>query len=159
MLGGLLVCYLGAVDIRVLAEAVLHVPGVLPLALAYPYRAMLRPGQHHVLELVNAFYALWLLVRVHEAAECGLEFLAAGAVGHAAQAGAVEVDLARLRVEGALLAGLLLELLWCLLGLLGRGGDGVGGFVGGWWCLLWCCALRRLGLLGGLRVPGLQLRV
>jgi hypothetical protein len=118
-----------------------------------------------VLELVNTLYALWLLIRVDEAAKGGLEFLAAGAVRHAAQAGAVPVDLARLRVEGALLASLLLELLWCLVGVLGRGGSG-GRFVVGrglrWRrrrSLLWCRIIRRLSLLGDLRVPGIELLV
>lgn len=76
---------------------------------------------------------------------------------HAAQAGAVPVDLARLGVEGALLAGLLLELLWCLLSLLGCwSSNGGGGVVGRRWCLLWC----RIGLLGGLRgIAGLKLLV
>lgn len=65
----------------------------------------------HVLELVDAIHALRLLLGVDEAAESGLELLAAGPMSHAAQARAVPVDLARLGVEGALLVGLGLQLL------------------------------------------------
>lgn len=62
-----------------------------------------------VLELVNAVHPLGLLLRVHKTAERRPELLAARAVRHAAQARAVPVDLARLGVEGALLARLVLE--------------------------------------------------
>lgn len=79
-------------------------------------------SSRHVLELVNALHALGLLVGVDEAAERRLELLAARAVGHAAQAGAVPVDLARLGVECALLVGLLLE---------AGGGANGGGVLGG----------------------------
>lgn len=65
----------------------------------------------HVLELVDTIHALGLLLGEDEAAECRLELLAARPVGHAAQARAVPVDLARLGVEGALLVGLGLQLL------------------------------------------------
>lgn len=54
----------------------------------------------HRLEALDALGSLWLLLRVDEAAERGLECLAAGAVGHAAEAGAVPVDLASLGVCG-----------------------------------------------------------
>lgn len=62
-----------------------------------------------VLELVNAVHSLWLLRRVHKAAERGLKLLATRAVSHASQARAIPVDLARLRVECAFLSGFLLE--------------------------------------------------
>lgn len=63
----------------------------------------------NILEFLNAVHPLRFLRRKHEAAERGLEILSARAVGHAAQARAVPVDLARLRVEGAFLVGLGLE--------------------------------------------------
>lgn len=68
-----------------------------------------------ILELIDAVHPLGLLIRVDEAAERGLELLAAGAVRHSTQARAIPVDLARLRVKCALLACLLLELLGRLL--------------------------------------------
>lgn len=63
----------------------------------------------NLLELLNAVHALGLSFRVDEAAEGALELLATRAIGHAAKAGAVPVDLTRLGVECALLAGLLLQ--------------------------------------------------
>lgn len=69
-----------AVDVRVLAEALLHAA-----------------------ELVDAIDALGLGLGVDKAREGRLEVLAAGPVGHAAEARAVPVDLARFRVERRLL--------------------------------------------------------
>lgn len=65
-----------AVDLRVLAEARLHVP-----------------------ESIHAVDALWLSLAVDEARERRLELFAARSVGHSAEAGAVPIDLARLGVE------------------------------------------------------------
>lgn len=62
----------------------------------------------YLLELVNAVHALGLGVRVDEATERGLELFTTWSVGHASQARAIPVDLARLWVEGALLTGFLL---------------------------------------------------
>lgn len=66
-------------------------------------------ARYNLLELVNALNALGLLFAVDEAAEGRLELLTAGTVGHAAQAGAVPVDLSGLGVESTLLGGFLLE--------------------------------------------------
>lgn len=63
----------------------------------------------HLLELVNAVHALWLLLREHKAAECRLEILATRPVSHAAEARTFPVDLTRLRVEGTLLASLFFQ--------------------------------------------------
>jgi hypothetical protein len=60
-----------------------------------------------ILELVNTVHPLGLFRGVNEAAESGLELLAARSMGHATEAWAVPVDLASLGVECALLARLL----------------------------------------------------
>jgi hypothetical protein len=95
---------LRAVDFGVLAEAVLHVPVRLS---AMPCHAIIsnrvRAG---LLEVVDAVHALGLLLAEDEAAEGSLELVSTRPGGHAAQARAVPVDLARLGVEGALLVGL-----------------------------------------------------
>lgn len=86
----------------------------------------------HVLELLNAVHPLGLLGRVQKAAKRRLEVLATRPVRHAAQARAVPVDLARLRVERALLAGLGFE---CRGGSLRRCGVGLlGAILGGLLC-------------------------
>jgi hypothetical protein len=89
----------------------------------------------NVLELVDAVHALGLLLGVDEAAECIAELVAARPVGHAAQARAVPVDLARLGVECALLVRLSLESLDAAvgcglrLGVRGGGGGGARGLL------------------------------
>lgn len=101
-----------------------------------------------VLELVDAVHALGVLLREHEAAEGRLEVLAARPVGHAAQARAIPVDLARLRVEGALLAGILLQSFGRALDGCGSLGVGTGPLGSG---------LLVEGLVGGLVGLGLDL--
>jgi hypothetical protein len=66
----------------------------------------------HILELLNAIYALRLLVAIHEAAKRRLEFFATWSMSHAAQARTIPIDLARFRVERALLTRLVFELFW-----------------------------------------------
>lgn len=65
----------------------------------------------NALKFVHTVHALGFIGRVDEAAECSLELLAAGSMRHAAQTGAVPVDLASLWVERALVSCLLLQLL------------------------------------------------
>lgn len=100
-------------------------------------------GERHELELINAFNPLGLLIRVDKAAERRLELLSTRAVRHAAQAGAVPVDLAGLGVEGGFLAGLLLELLGRLHGI-----AAVGGRTGGLLLLSFFADARRDGVEG-----------
>jgi hypothetical protein len=99
----LIVFQLGAVHVRMLAEAILHTP--VDLVSMDAVKAV-KP-RYNVLELLNALNTLGLLVRVHEAGECCPELLSARAVGHTAQAWAVPVDLASLRVKSGRLGGLL----------------------------------------------------
>lgn len=63
-----------------------------------------------VLELLDAVHALGLLGAEYEAAKRRFEFLATRPVGHASQARAIPIDLARLWVERALLSRLLFQL-------------------------------------------------
>lgn len=101
---GLIVFQLGAVHVGMLTEAVLHTP--VEICQHGCDKGVSIP-RYNVLELLNAIDALGLLVRVHEAGECCPELLSARAVGHTAQAWAVPVDLASLRIESGRLWGLL----------------------------------------------------
>jgi hypothetical protein len=99
-----------------------------------------------VLELVNALHALGLFCGEDEAAERGLELLSTRSVGHAAEAWAIPVDLASLRVERPLL------IQWAEVRVLNLGDDslcfggrgssdlwGLGRFLWDRWrCNDWC---------------------
>lgn len=105
-LGLVVIFQLGAVDLGVFAEAILHGPRN-PLV----YINHLHVYQHNILELLDAVNALGFLLGVDEAAERSLEVLSARTVSHTTEARAVPVDLASLGVECSLLASLFLKLL------------------------------------------------